>query len=173
MQLSINTPHDSQDRTVKKQLEDLDLFYLLKLEHLSPEEKQQQLERIHRIAFLHFINIDLPSQLPPEDIKELESMTQNIHDIDLNQVEDFLRNKLKNFSDKIIQKENSVKISVLIGHFEKELQHLELEQKMTGADYLVQILAVERILKAITFGDWDIVEATVDQTRTHTSYTHH
>ncbi len=175
MQLSIKPQFfdDHHAHQAKRQLQNVDFFYLLKLDHLSPEEKRLQIERIHRIAFLHFLNIDLPNLLPPADIKILEDMTQNINDIDLNKVEDFIRGKVKGFDQLLIEKENSVKITSLIGHYEKEIQTLKLQQQLTGADYLVQILAVERILKAINFGDWEVVEATVDQTRTHTSYTQH
>lgn len=148
----------------KKSLADLNFLKLVKLDHLSPEEKQVRLEKLRRLAFLHFINIDLPELLAPQDLLELERMTANIHTINLPQVEEYLRGKIKNYEAILTEKLNHIKREALVHHYEMEKKELEKQQKSTRADHLVHILAIERLLKAVIMGNWDAVEAIIPQT---------
>ena len=104
--------------------------------------------------------------LLPADLQTLEKMTENINQIDLNKVHAFLRSRIKNYDELIEKTLAQIKTQYLIGHYQKELKNLHADQKYTGADYLVQILAVERLLKAIKFANWDEVNSIVPQTRT-------
>ena len=148
----------------QKTLSDLDFLKLVKLDHLTETEKKVRLEKLWRLAFLHFLNLYLPQLLPQPDLLQLEKMTQNIHAIDLQRVAEFLGQKIKNFNQIMNDRLNHIKLEALIHHYETERRFLEHQQKLTGADYLVQILAVERLLRAINLRDWDTVEATVPQT---------
>lgn len=149
-----------------KSIGECDFFKLLKLEHLPEPEKQSKLGKLKRLAFLHFINLDLPQLISPPDLVTLEAMTQNIYTIDLNQVQEFLKTKIPKLEAILEEKLNHIKLEAVTHHYETELNQMKLQQKTTGADYLVHILAVERLLSAISRADWELVESTVPYTKT-------
>lgn len=147
-----------------KTLDQLDFFHTVKLDYLSAEDKQKRLDAMWRVALLHFINVDLPHLLSPQDMATLEQMTQDEHKLDLDAVQKFLREKVNNFDDLISKNLGSIKKQLILHHYEQERKLLELEQAHKGIDHLEQILAIERLLQAVELDDWDTVEATVPHT---------
>jgi len=148
----------------KKSLAQCDFFALIKLSNLPNEEKTKKLGDLKRLAFLHFLNLDLPQLVGAHDLAELEKMTANPHSIDLENVMTYLRTKIPTINAILEEKLTHIKKEAIMHHYEVELTHLKLEQTTTGADYLVQILAVERLLSAIIRNDWEEVMTTVAYT---------
>ena len=77
-------------------LQDLDIFDLLRLGHLSEQDKLKKMVQIQQIVFTNFINVDLPAHLTDEHITELEKLSKK-KGITPQEVEDFLRSKIKDY----------------------------------------------------------------------------
>lgn len=173
MQVTFHQPEPAhQIPAFNKTLAEIDFFQLLGRE-LSETDKQAETAHLKRLAFLHFLNIELPALASPADLTILEKMTADINQINLHQVHEFLRQKISDYDELLIKTENKIKVQYLVNHYQKLLKSLHADQKYTGADYLVQILAVERLLKAIKFENWAEVAAIVPQTRTHSPRLQH
>ena len=97
MQLHPTSLFSYSPNSTPKSLSDLDFFGLLEEPDLPPIERKRREDAIERIALLHFINSDLPFLLNPQDLNNLDTLSQDQSDINLDQLKNYLREKISNF----------------------------------------------------------------------------
>lgn len=165
--VGITQPLLSHDPHSQVSVSELDYFKIVKQEQLSEVEKQKRVEAMWRVALLHFINTDLPLLLSPQDLDYLDQKTQNQQNLNLESVQNFLRQKIPNFDSYINKTLISIKKQLIISHYEQELKQCELTAKHKGTDCLEQILAIQRLIQAAELDDWETVEMNVPLTSTH------
>lgn len=83
-------------------LKDLDLFFLLRLEHLSAEEKAQRIAEIQEIVLIQFAQDDLPKLLSPEDLNTFELLVKDPSNS--KEIDNFLRSKIPDIDKIILEK---------------------------------------------------------------------
>lgn len=93
---------DQTQQTGQVKLEDLDLFTLLRLDHLSAENKARHLAEIQQVVLTDFLQEDLPGMLSEEDAEEYKKLAQEPGDGEA--LENFLREKIPNFDQIMIAK---------------------------------------------------------------------
>jgi len=160
-----------QNKDIK--LQNLDIFALLRLEHLSEEEKLKRLSQMQQIVLTDFINTDLPSYLKDEEIERLEKMVEEKAAPD--KIEGFLREKISDF-DLILAKKFLEFKRQLVGQNMQtrlELNKKQIEQVREGelteekSSVLAQLQAqkeiLEKILADIKQDNWSQVDRLVQE----------
>jgi hypothetical protein len=149
---------DTNNQTVE--LKDLDIFDLLRLEHLSTEEKAQRIAEMQEIALADFFAEDLPALLPEEDLKAFESMANDPSKAE--EIKQFLTSKIPDF-DKIIfdkmlvMKKELVKQNMLtrMDINKKESSDSEVQKDENRMQELAKEKStLENILAAIDKDEW-------------------
>lgn len=146
----------------KTKLEDLDLFSLLKLEHLSPEEKAQRIAEIQEIVLTQFFEEDLPNLLSPEDMKIFESMTANTDPSRAEEINNFLRSKIPGLDKLIFEKMLAAKKEIVKQNMltrldvnAKELSDPDVQKNQERRkEVLQEKQTLQEILRAIDTDDW-------------------
>lgn len=146
----------------KVDLKDLDLFSLLRLEHLSPEEKAQRIAEIQEIALVQFFQDDLPKLLSEEDMKTFESISTTTDLSKAEEINNFLRSKIPDFDKLIFEKMLTAKKEIVKQNMlarldvnTKELSDPEVQKdqnKVSEATREREIL--QKIITAIDASDW-------------------
>lgn len=163
--VGIAQPLLSHDPHSHVSVAELDYFKIVKQQSLPEVEKQKRVEAMWRVALLHFINTDLPLLLSSQDLEHLDQMTQEQQNPNLDEVTQFLRQKISDFDAKLNQIVCSIKKQLIVSHFQQELKLRQLEQTHHHLDRFNEILAIEKLLQAAELDDWDLVEATVPLTQ--------
>ena len=146
-------------------LQDLDIFDLLRLGHLSDEEKLKKMVQIQQIVFTNFINVDLPAYLSDENITELEKLSKK-KDITPQEIEDFLRSKINDydliiakkflgFKKSLVKNNMQTRLNIAAKESEKIAEKPDSEEKAAAVAKLEKEKeTLKAILKAIETGDW-------------------
>lgn len=146
----------------KTKLEDLDLFSLLKLEHLSPEEKAQRIAEIQEIVLTQFFEEDLPNLLSPEDMKIFESMAANTDPSRAEEINNFLRSKIPGLDKLIFEKMLAAKKEIVKQNIltrldvnAKELSDPDVQKDQEKIEEVIrEKQTLQDIIQAINSDDW-------------------
>lgn len=161
----------TQDKTVN--LQDLDIFVLLRLDHLPEEKKLKRLAQMQQIVLTDFINTNLPNYLKDKDVAELEELSKKKPTPE--ELEDFLGRKIRDF-DLIMAKKflefkkqlvrNNIQMRIDLNEKERE----KLKDAPGGDEKLVISTRLEkerdilnRILVAIDQDDWRSVRDLIQE----------
>jgi hypothetical protein len=144
----------------KVELKDLDIFALLRLEHLSPEEKAQRIAEIQEIALTSFFQDDLPQFLSEEEMQSFEALAQNIEKSA--ETEQFLRSKVPDLDELMFGKMLYVKKEIVKQNMQTrlEINNKETSEPESQNDSVkMQELnaekeKLEKIISAIDEDDW-------------------
>ena len=145
----------------KSSLDKVDIFHLMQLDHLPEIEKHSRLSSLWRLALIHFINLDLPELLSPQDLKTLDQLTQKSHHFSIENVEQFLRARIPDFDKWMHRILFHIKKAYILHHYQSELKQCELQTKHKGTETLDKCLTLERIIKAIETEDWKTVQVNI------------
>lgn len=152
-------------------LEDLDIFKLLQLDHLSEEEKTAYANRLLETAFNSIAVEDLPLFLTPEEIEQFNEMSQK--EETKAQAIDFLKSKFPDFDNFLKDKLLSIKKDLVKANIEERVdinkqEREEFRKLPENEETLRKILAnekeradLEKLLKAIEAEDWETVNILV------------
>lgn len=152
-------------------LEDLDIFKLLRLNHLSEEEKTAYANKLLEMAFTEIAAEDLPLFLTPEEIEQFNQMANK--EETKAQAMEFLKSKFPDFDNFLKEKLLAVKKDLVKANVEERLdinkqERDELRQAPDGDETNKKILDNERertdlgkILAAIETNDWATVSSLI------------
>lgn len=135
-------------------LEDLDLFKLLRLSHLSDEQKQQYLAKILSLAFAEMAAEDLPKHLSEEEIKQFTEMANEPSTKD--QALTFLKTKFPNFDEFLKTKMLGVKKDLVLSNIEERIEIVK-QEPVTPAS-AAEKENLESTLEAIKTDKWEVVD---------------
>lgn len=150
-----NTPQQEQTK-----LEDLDLFSLLRLEHLSNEEKAQRLVEIQEVVLTNFLQEDLPKLLSEEDLKTFQEMAKDPQKSA--EVEKWLQEKIPGLDQIMREKMLAAKKEIVRENMltrldlnTREAQDPEVQKNDQRMEELVKEKeTLEKIISAIDSDDW-------------------
>lgn len=154
-------PTLKEPKSSEKSLDEIDIFHLMKLDHLTEIEKHSRLSSLWRLALIHFINLDLPELLTPADLKTLDQLTQKRHHFSIENVEQFLRARIPDFDRWMHRILFHIKKAYILHHYQTELRQCEIAARHRGVETLNKCLTLERIIKAIEIEDWKTVQVNI------------
>ncbi len=149
-------------------LEDLDIFKLLRLDHLSEEEKTAYANRLLETAFEEIAAEDLPLYLTPEEVERFNQLSAK--EEAKTQAMDFLKSKFTNFDNFLKEKLLAIKKDLVKANAEERLdiskqEREELRKSPECEETVKKILdnekektSLEKTLAAIDTDDWAQVE---------------
>lgn len=146
------------------QLEDLDIFKLLRLDQLPEKEKVAFANQLMETALTSIIVDDLPTVLTPEELERFRQYSKK--EETKTQAMELLKSKFPDFNGFLKEKLLAIKKDFVIANVEERLdinkQELSEIQKMPdGEETLEKVIAneqertkLENQLKAIDGDDW-------------------
>ncbi|OGM60882.1 hypothetical protein A2892_04485 [Candidatus Woesebacteria bacterium RIFCSPLOWO2_01_FULL_39_10b] len=145
----------------KVKFEDLDLFSLLRLEHLSPEKKAERIAEIQAIVMNNFFLDDLAKLLSEEDMKKFDNLAKD--PAKSGELEEFLRSKVPELDRIIFEKMLTAKREIVRQNIktrldinEKESGDRDVQTNKQRMDALAQEKEkLEKILSSIETDDWE------------------
>lgn len=152
-------------------LQDLDLFKLLRLSHLTNEQKTAYMQKILALSFAEMATKDLPQYLSVDEIKQFTELANNAATKD--QALDFLRGKFPDFDNFFKNKMLAIKKDLVRANIEERLDinKVELEELSKVADGQEKSAKLEKnsqekanldeTLKAIDVDDWQKVSSLI------------
>lgn len=152
-------------------LEDLDIFKLLRLDHLSEEEKTAYANKLLEMAFTEIAAEDLPLFLTPEEIEQFNQMANK--EETKTQAMEFLKSKFPDFDNFLKDKLLAVKKDLIKANVEERLdigkqEREELRKLPEGEETVKKILDnekektnLEKTLAAIDADDWATVDSLI------------
>lgn len=152
-------------------LEDLDIFKLLRLGHLSEEEKTAYANRLLETAFEEIAAEDLPLYLTPEEIEQFNQLANK--EETKAQAMEFLKSKFPDFDNFLKEKLLAVKKDLVKANIEERVdigkqEREELRKLPEGEETVKKILDnekektnLEKTLVAIDADDWTTVDSLI------------
>ncbi len=137
------------DQPKKVTLEELDLFKLLGLSHLTPEEREGYTNELLEGAFSAMAAEDLPLYMTEEDIDEFNKLSAD--PATKPQAMEFLKQKFPDFDDYVRAKLLAMKKDLVKANFQERLDILN-----TAPDE-AEKARVQSVLTAIDQDDWATV----------------
>lgn len=125
------------------------IFKLLKLNHLSEEEKTKRLKQMAEIVLKGFVAEDLPKLLSEEKISQLEKLMGG-QSVEAVKVEEFLRSNIADFDLLIAQKTLKLKRDLVLGN-------LYAWENARPKD-----LQVKKAIVAVESGNWEEAEKEIE-----------
>ncbi len=148
------------DNQTQVKLEDLDLFKLLRLSHLSDEQKREYTQKILELAFAEIAAEDLPQYLTEEEITQFTQMASDPSTKD--QALEFLKSKFPNFDEFLKTKMLGIKKDLVLANIEERLEINKAES--SNPDAPAEKENLEKTLAAIQADDWGTVDQLIQST---------
>ncbi|OGM11630.1 hypothetical protein A2Z22_02425 [Candidatus Woesebacteria bacterium RBG_16_34_12] len=158
---------DNQTHSPVK-FEDLDIFDLLRLSHLTPEKKAERIAEIQMIVVNNFFLDDLPGLVSESDLKKFDELAKDASKGE--ELKTLLHDKVPNFDQIIYEKMLVAKKEIVLQNMQtrldinsKEASDPEVQKDEKRMKQLSEEKdKLDKIVTAINSNDWTTVSGLIN-----------
>lgn len=146
---------------------EMDIFTLLRLDHLSAEEKAKRIVEIQQAVLANFLDEDLPKILSDDKWKQFESLVKDKSRT--GEIENWLRENVSDFDKIILDKMLTAKKEIVKHNMltrldvnQKEAEDTEVQKDQKRMEELAKEKeTLDKIILAVDSNDWETASSLI------------